>query len=139
VATGEHACNRVMFKQLLQAHAVDIVQPDLTRLGGVNEALAVCLLAKKLGQQTIDGGIPVCFHAGGVGLCEISQHLSFWDYISVSGKQEGRVLEYVDHLHEHFKSPVIISQTGHYVLPTQPGSSLEMKSDSLNAHEFHDN
>ena len=100
VATGEHCANRVMFKQLLQAKAIDFCQIDSCRLGGVNENLAVMLMAAKF-------GVPVCPHAGGVGLCEYVQHLSMFDYIAVSGTMDGRVIEYVDHLHEHFEDPVV--------------------------------
>jgi L-fuconate dehydratase len=99
VATGEHVANRVVFKQLLQADAVDIVQIDAARVAGVNENLAVLLLAARR-------GIPICPHAGGVGLCEMVQHLSMFDYVAVSGTWEDRVIEHVDHLHEHFVTPV---------------------------------
>ena len=99
VATGEHCHNRVMFKQLLQADAIGFCQIDACRLGGVNEVLAVLLLAAKF-------GVPVCPHAGGVGLCEYVQHLAMFDYVAVSGSLDGRVVEYVDHLHEHFVDPV---------------------------------
>ena len=101
VATGEHCANRIVFKQLLQARAIDFCQIDSCRLGGVNENLAVILMAAKF-------GVPVCPHAGGVGLCEYVQHLSMFDYIAVSGTMEGRVIEYVDHLHEHFEDPVVV-------------------------------
>src|SRR5205823_12339311 len=101
IATGEHAANPVMFKQLLQAAAVDIVQIDACRVGGVNENIAILLLAAKF-------GVPVCPHAGGVGLCELVQHLSMFDYLAVSGSLEGRMVEYVDHLHEHFVEPVTL-------------------------------
>ena len=101
VATGEHCANRVIFKQLLQAHAISFCQIDSCRLGGVNENLAVILMAAKF-------GVPVCPHAGGVGLCELVQHLSMFDYIAVSGTLDGRVTEFVDHLHEHFVDPVVI-------------------------------
>src|SRR5438045_7020830 len=109
VATGEHCQNRVMFKQLLQADAIGICQIDSARLGGVNEVLAVLLLAAKF-------GVPVCPHAGGVGLCEYVQHLSAIDYIAISGSLDGRMIEYVDHLHEHFLDPVVI-RDAHYVRP----------------------
>ncbi len=128
VATGEHCHNRVMFKQLMQAGAIRFCQLDAARLGGVNEALAVLLLAAKF-------GIPVCPHAGGVGLCEYVQHLSIFDYIAVSGSTENRVIEYVDHLHEHFLDPVTM-RDGHYLPPTKPGYSIEMKRDSLARYEF---
>jgi len=127
-ATGEHGMNRVLFKQLLQADAIQFCQIDACRLGGVNEVLAVLLLAAKF-------SIPVCPHAGGVGLCEHVQHLSFFDYIAVSGSTENRVIEYVDHLHEHFVDPVTV-RNGAYLLPTLPGYSTEMKRVSLDAHEF---
>jgi L-fuconate dehydratase len=123
VATGEHAQNRVIFKQLLQADAIAFCQIDSCRLGGVNEVLAVLLMAAK-------AGVPVCPHAGGVGLCEYVQHLSIFDYIAVSGSLEGRVVEYVDHLHEHFVDPVVID-AGRYRAPLAPGYSIEMKASSL--------
>ena len=99
VATGEHVQNRVVFKQLLQAGAVDVLQLDAARVAGVNENVAILLLAAKF-------GVPVCPHAGGVGLCELVQHLSMFDYVAVSGSMDDRVIEYVDHLHEHFADPV---------------------------------
>jgi len=123
VATGEHVHNRVMFKQLLQAEAIDFCQVDSCRLGGVNEVLAVLLLAAKF-------GVPVCPHAGGVGLCEYVQHLAIFDYIAVSGSLEGRTCEFVDHLHEHFVHPVRLAR-GRYLPPTEPGYSGEIKPDSL--------
>jgi len=128
VATGEHVQNRIMFKQLLQAGAIGFCQIDACRLGGVNEALAVLLLAAKF-------GIPVCPHAGGVGLCEYVQHLSIFDYIAVSASLEDRIVEYVDHLHEHFVHPVVI-RDGRYMPPTAPGYSIEMKRESLDRYEF---
>lgn len=128
VATGEHTPNRVVFKQLLQAEAIDILQIDAARVGGVNENVAILLLAAKF-------GVPVCPHAGGVGLCEMVQHLSMFDYVAVSGKTEGRVIEYVDHLHEHFIDPVRIHR-GHYVPPTRPGLSAEMHPASLREFTF---
>ena len=128
VATGEMCQNRILFKQFLQADAIDFVQIDSSRLGGVNEVLAVLLLAAKFDK-------PVCPHAGGVGLCEYVQHLSLIDYICVSGALENRVLEYVDHLHEHFVTPVQI-ENGCYMPPTAPGYSIEMKPESLARHEF---
>ena len=127
-ATGEHGMNRVLFKQLFQADAIDFCQIDACRLGGVNEVLAVLLMAKKF-------GVPVCPHAGGVGLCEYVQHLSIFDYIAVSASLENRILEYVDHLHEHFVDPVVIKD-GRYVPPTAPGYSIEMRPESLDEHEF---
>jgi L-fuconate dehydratase len=123
VATGEHCHNRVMFKQLLQASAIGFCQIDACRLGGVNEVLAVLLMAAKF-------DVPVCPHAGGVGLCEYVQHLSMFDFIAVSGSMEGRVIEYVDHLHEHFVDPVRI-QGGRYLVPEAPGYSITMRPESL--------
>jgi len=130
VATGEHCPNRVMFKQLMQARAIDFCQIDSCRLGGVNENLAVILMAAKF-------GIPVCPHAGGVGLCEYVQHLSMFDYIAVAGTMEGRVIEYVDHLHEHFEDPVVVSR-GRYLPPTRPGYSIAIREESRLAHRFPD-
>src|SRR5688572_3066218 len=128
VATGEHCHSRVMFKQLLQAGAIRFCQIDSCRLGGVNEVLAVMLMAAKF-------GVPVCPHAGGVGLCEYVQHLSIFDFIAVSGSLENRVVEYVDHLHEHFVDPVVI-QNGRYVPPSAPGYSIEMKRESIRTYAF---
>jgi L-fuconate dehydratase len=128
VATGEHCQNRVIFKQLMQANAIHFCQIDSCRLGGVNEILTVYLMAKQF-------GIPVCPHAGGVGLCEYVQHLQLWDYISVSASMEDRVVEYVDHLHEHFIDPVVIKH-GRYMPPKMPGYSIEMKPASLDEYEF---
>jgi L-fuconate dehydratase len=128
VATGEACQNRVIFKQLLQANAIRFCQIDSCRLGSVNEVLAVLLMAAKF-------GVPVCPHAGGVGLCELAQHLAVIDYICVSGSLENRVLEYVDHLHEHFVHPVAIRR-GSYVVPTSPGYSVQMHPASLDAHEY---
>ncbi|MFJ8625060.1 enolase C-terminal domain-like protein [Kitasatospora sp. NPDC093550] len=130
VATGEHVANRVVFKQLLQAGAVDIVQIDSARVGGVNENLAILLLAAKF-------GVPVCPHAGGVGLCEMVQHLSMFDYVAVSGTTEDRVIEYVDHLHEHFVDPVRVSG-GRYLAPTLPGLSAQMLPGSLKEYTYPD-
>jgi L-fuconate dehydratase len=130
VATGEHAANRVMFKQLLQAGAVDVVQIDACRVAGVPENVAILLLAAKF-------GVPVCPHAGGVGLCELVQHLAFFDYVAVSGSWDDRVIEYVDHLHEHFVDPVVISN-GRYLAPSAPGFSAEIKPQSLVDHRFPD-
>ncbi|WP_109003946.1 L-fuconate dehydratase [Streptomyces rishiriensis] len=130
VATGEHIANRVVFKQLLQAGAVDIVQIDSARVGGVNENIAILLLAAKF-------GVPVCPHAGGVGLCEMVQHLSMFDYVAVSGTTEDRVIEYVDHLHEHFVDPVRIVE-GHYLAPTLPGLSAQMHPESLKEYTYPD-
>src|SRR2546421_530154 len=123
VATGEHCQNRVVFKQLLQANAISFCQIDSCRLGGVNEVLAVLLMAAKF-------GVPVCPHAGGVGLCEYVQHLAIFDYIAVSASLDDRIVEYVDHLHEHFVFPVVM-KSGCYVPPLDPGYSIEMKPESL--------
>ncbi|WP_407553980.1 enolase C-terminal domain-like protein [Streptomyces sp. Pv4-95] len=130
VATGEHVANRVVFKQLLQAGAVDFVQIDAARVAGVNENLAILLLAAKF-------GVPVCPHAGGVGLCELVQHLAMFDYVAVSGSRENRVIEYVDHLHEHFTDPVVVEQ-GRYRAPTAPGFSARIKPESVAAHSYPD-
>ncbi|MFF3177297.1 L-fuconate dehydratase [Streptomyces sp. SID11233] len=128
VATGEHVANRVVFKQLLQAGAVDFVQIDAARVAGVNENLAILLLAAKY-------GVPVCPHAGGVGLCELVQHLSMFDYVAVSGTWEDRVIEYVDHLHEHFADPTVI-ESGRYRAPASPGFSARMLPESIAAHRY---
>jgi L-fuconate dehydratase len=130
VATGEHVHNRVMFKQLLQAEAISVCQIDSCRLGGVNEVLAVLLMAAEF-------GVPVCPHAGGVGLCELVQHLSIVDYVCVSGSLDGRMIEYVDHLHEHFLDPVVI-RDARYVVPSMPGYSAEMRPESLARYRFPD-
>ena len=130
VATGEHCANRVIFKQLLQASAIRFCQIDSCRLGGVNENLAVMLMAAKF-------GVPVCPHAGGVGLCEMVQHLSMFDYIAITGTMENRVAEFVDHLHEHFVDPVAIRRA-RYVAPTRPGYSTEIKPASRAVHRFPD-
>ncbi|MGW1913388.1 L-fuconate dehydratase [Streptomyces sp. NPDC002076] len=130
VATGEHVANRVVFKQLLQAGAVDIVQIDSARVGGVNENIAILLLAAKF-------GVPVCPHAGGVGLCEMVQHLSMFDYVAVSGTVEDRVIEYVDHLHEHFVDPVRIAG-GRYLAPELPGLGAQMHPESLKEYAYPD-
>ena len=119
VATGEHVQNRVIFKQLFQAQAIDVCQLDACRIGGVNEAIAVLLLAAKF-------GIPVCPHAGGVGLCEYVQHLAFFDYIAVSGSLDDRVVEWVDHLHEHFRDPAVVARRPLRRRRTAPGYSIEM-------------
>jgi L-fuconate dehydratase len=123
VATGEHVANRIMFKQLLQADAVDFVQLDACRVAGVNENVAILLLAAAFGK-------PVCPHAGGVGLCEAVQHLSFFDYVAVSGSLDDRVIEYVDHLHDHFTDPVVVER-GAYRAPAAPGFSTRMRPESL--------
>ena len=128
VATGEHCQNRVMFKQLLQARAISFCQIDSCRLGGVNEVVAVLLLAAKF-------GVPVCPHAGGVGLCEYVQHESIFDYICVSGSLEGRVTEFVDHLHDHFIDPCVVRR-GRYLAPSAAGTSVTMKAESIVDHTF---
>lgn len=128
IATGEHCHNRVMFKQFLQAKALDVVQLDSCRVGGVNENLAILLLATKF-------NIPVCPHAGGVGLCEYVQHLSIFDFLSVSTSMENRVIEFVDHLHEHFVTPVHI-RDGHYQVPTELGYSIEIREESLDRFAY---
>jgi L-fuconate dehydratase len=128
VATGEMCQNRVLFKQFIMRGAIDVVQIDACRIGGVNEILTVLLMAAKY-------GLPVCPHAGGVGLCEYVQHLSMIDYVCVSGTREGRVIEYVDHLHEHFVDPCVI-QGAAYMPPTAPGFSITMKAESLRRYEF---
>ena len=130
VATGEHCHNRIMFKQLMQLDAIRFCQIDACRLGGVNEVLAVLLLAARF-------GIPVCPHAGGVGLCEYVQHLAIVDYVCVSASLENRIVEYVDHLHEHFLDPVVI-RDGRYVPPTAPGYSITMRPESLREYAFPD-
>lgn len=130
VATGEHCHNAVMFKQLLQARAIGFCQLDACRLAGVNEAVAVLLLAAA-------HGVPVCPHAGGVGLCELVQHLSMFDFIAVSGSLTDRVVEYVDHLHEHFVDPVRMTGAA-YAVPTAPGYSAEIKAESLRDYTFPD-
>lgn len=130
IATGEHCHNRVMFKQLLQANAIDVCQIDSCRLAGVNENLAVILMAAKF-------NIPVCPHAGGVGLCEYVQHLSVFDYLRASASLENRVTEYVDHLHEHFADPVRI-RNAHYMLPEKPGYSAEIFPETLRDYAYPD-
>ncbi|KAF1711570.1 L-fuconate dehydratase [Pseudoxanthomonas sacheonensis] len=128
VSTGEHTQNRVVFKQLLQAQAVDLIQIDAARVGGVNENLAILLLAAKF-------GIRVFPHAGGVGLCELVQHLAMADFIAISGSMEDRAIEFVDHLHEHFVEPVTIRH-GRYLAPALPGFSAEMHVDSVRRHLY---
>ncbi len=130
VATGEHCANRVIFKQLFQANAIGYCQIDSCRLGGVNENLAVMLMAAKF-------GVPVCPHAGGVGLCEMVQHLSMFDYLGISGTMDGRVTEFVDHLHEHFVDPVVI-KGARYVPPSRPGYGTEIKAAARAVHRFPD-
>ncbi len=128
IATGEHGMNRVLFKQLLQAEAASIVQIDSTRVAGVNENLAILLLAAKF-------GVPVCPHAGGVGLCEAVQHFSMVDFVAVSGSAEGRMIEYTKHLHEHFVAPVEV-HGGRYRAPLTPGTGMEMLPASLAGNLF---
>jgi L-fuconate dehydratase len=128
VVTGEHCHNRIMFKQFLQAGAIDAVQIDACRLGGVNEVLAVLLLAAAF-------DTPVCPHAGGVGLCEYVQHLSFFDAAAVASGPEGRMIEHAAHLHEHFLDPIRIAN-GRYMAPRMPGFSVEMKPESRAAYAF---
>ena len=128
VATGEHMANRIMFKQFLQAEALQVLQIDATRVGGVNENIAILLLAAKF-------GVPVCPHAGGVGLCEAVQHLSMFDFVAVTGSREGRVIEFVDHLHEHFSTPVDV-RGGAYHAPTAPGAGTEMLAASRARYSF---
>jgi len=130
VATGEHGMNRVLFKQLFQAEAIDFCQLDSARLASINEIVAVYLMAKKF-------GVPVCPHAGGVGLCELVQHLSVFDYVAVSATTENRVTEFVDHLHEHFTDPCIV-ENGAYRLPSNPGYSAEMFADSVAEYAYPD-
>ena len=128
VATGENAHGRVMFKQFLQVGGMDIVQADACRVAGVNEVLSVLLLAAVFDK-------PVCPHAGGVGLCEYVQHLAAFDYLALSGTLDGRVVEYVDHLHEHFVDPVRV-RDGRYLLPEQPGYSIELTAEAISRHTY---
>ncbi|MDM8084806.1 L-fuconate dehydratase [Cellulomonas cellasea] len=130
VATGEHCHNRVMFKQFMQAGAMDFCQLDAGRLASLNEIVAVLLLAAKF-------DVPVCPHAGGVGLCEMVQHVSALDFVAVSGTREGRVTEFVDHLHEHFTDPCIVRDAA-YVLPSLPGYSTEMHAASVAEFRYPD-
>jgi L-fuconate dehydratase len=130
VATGEHVQNRVVFKQLLQANAISVLQLDAARVGGVNENIAILLLAAKF-------GVPVCPHAGGVGLCELVRHLSMFDYVAVSGADEGRAIEWVDHLHEHFTDPAVV-RGGRYAAPDQPGFSARIRDESLARYAYPD-
>ncbi|MEV7094853.1 enolase C-terminal domain-like protein [Amycolatopsis sp. NPDC051045] len=130
VATGEHTHNAVMFKQLLQAEAIDVLQLDASRVAGVTENIAILLLAAKF-------GVPVCPHAGGVGLCEMVQHLSMFDFVAVSGTRQDRVIEYVDHLHEHFVDPVRIER-GRYLAPSEPGLGARLHAESVARHRFPD-
>ena len=128
IATGEHVANRVMFKQLLQAGSIDIMQIDACRVAGVNENIANLLLAAKF-------GVPVCPHAGGVGLCEIVQHLSMFDYVALSGTTQDRRIEWIDHLHEHFAAPAVVVN-GSYRPPETPGASTEIRPESLAEYSF---
>ena len=128
VATGEMCQNRIIFKQLIMRGAIDVVQIDSCRMGGLNEVLAVMLMAAKY-------GLKVCPHAGGVGLCEYVQHMSMIDYLCIVGTREGRVIEFVDHLHEHFLDPCVIRDAA-YMPPSMPGFSIEMKSASLEQYRF---
>ncbi|MFF2370276.1 enolase C-terminal domain-like protein [Agromyces sp. NPDC058110] len=128
VATGEHVANRVVFKQLLQAGGMAVMQIDATRVGGVNENIANLLLAAKF-------GVPVCPHAGGVGLCEAVQHLSMFDYVAVSTTMDGRMIEFVDHLHEHFTVPVVVER-GRYLAPVAPGAGTEMHASSIEEYAW---
>jgi len=128
VATGEHVANRVIFKQLLQAEAMDVMQIDACRVAGVNENLANLLLAAKF-------GVRVCPHAGGVGLCEIVQHLSMFDYVALTGTTDGRMIEWIDHLHEHFVNPAVVA-AGRYQVPTAPGASTRIRPESLADFSF---
>ncbi|HEU5472310.1 MAG TPA: L-fuconate dehydratase [Actinophytocola sp.] len=130
VATGEHVQNRVVFKQLLQTGAISYLQLDAARVAGVNENVAILLLAAKF-------GVPVCPHAGGVGLCELVQHLAMFDYVAVSGSLTDRVIEYVDHLHEHFVDPVVV-RAGRYVTPTNPGFSATMRAETIAEYSYPD-
>jgi L-fuconate dehydratase len=128
VATGEHLANRVLAKQFLASGAVQVLQMDATRVGGLNENVAILLLAAQ-------AGVPVCPHAGGVGLCELVQHLAMLDFVAVSGSQDGRLIEWADHLHEHFVDPAVV-RDGRYVAPTGPGTGARIRRESLVAHEF---
>lgn len=130
IAAGEHVANRVVFKQLLQTDAISFVQLDAARVGGVNENVAILLLAARF-------GVPVCPHAGGVGLCELVQHLAMFDFVAVSGTQDERAIEYVDHLHEHFVHPAVI-RDAHYIAPLEPGFSAEIRAESRDAYSYPD-
>lgn len=130
VATGEHVANRVIFKQLFQTDAIDVCQIDACRVAGVNEVLSIILMAAKF-------GVPVCPHAGGLGLCEYVQHLAIFDFVAVSGELDNRVIEWVDHLHEHFRHPALLEH-GRYLVPREPGYSIEMLPSSLERYAFPD-
>lgn len=131
VATGEHGGGRVMFKQFLQAGALQVLQIDATRVAGINENIAILLLAAKF-------GVPVCPHAGGIGLCEAVQHLSMFDFVAVSGAMEGRMIEHVDHLHEHMEIPVDVAR-GRYRAPQTPGSGMQLKASSIAGYAWRSN
>jgi L-fuconate dehydratase len=128
VATGEHVQNRIVFKQLLQAEALSVLQIDAARVAGVNENVAILLLAAKF-------GVPVCPHAGGVGLCEAVQHLAMFDYVALSGSKEDRMIEFVDHLHEHFAVPVTV-HSGRYWPPSEPGGGSEILPGTITSHTY---
>jgi len=128
IATGEHVANRVVFKQLLQAGAIDVMQIDACRVAGINENLANMLLAAKF-------GVPVCPHAGGVGLCELVQHLAMFDYVALSGTNDGRMIEWIDHLHEHFVDPAVVTG-GRYRAPTSPGASTRLRPESVTEFSY---
>lgn len=128
VATGEMICNRVMFKQFMQAGAMDYCQIDSARIGGINEILAVYLMAKKF-------NIKVCPHAGGVGLCEMVQHLQMWDFVSLSGTKKRRFIEYVDQQHEQFVNPVKV-ENAHYMAPDTSGYNTELKDEAIQEFEY---
>jgi L-fuconate dehydratase len=128
VATGEMASNRMIFKQLLQSNAISVMQIDATRVAGVNENLANILMAAKF-------GIPVCPHAGGVGLCEMVQHMAMFDAVAVTGHHSKRIVEYVDHLHNHFVVPTNVVN-GYYIAPTEPGAGAEMFQASIDEFLF---
>lgn len=128
IAMGEHCHNRVMFKQFIQSHAIDVCQIDSCRVAGVNEVISIMLMVAKY-------DIPVCPHAGGVGLCEYVQHLSMIDYVCISGTMQNRVIEYVDHLHNHFVDPVVI-RNARYMPPSKPGYSVKIKEQSKKDYTF---
>ncbi len=128
VATGEHVHNRIMVKQFLQAGAISFLQIDATRVAGVNENIAMIAMAAKF-------GVPVCPHAGGAGLCEMVQHLAMFDAVSVTGHHPSRVVEFVDHLHEHFVVPTVVRK-GHYIAPLEAGAGAEMKADSISDYLY---
>jgi len=129
VATGEMCANRIMFKQFLQCNALQFCQIDSARIGGINEILSVYFMAKKF-------NVKVCPHAGGVGLCEMVQHLQMWDYVSLSGTKYGRYIEYVDQQHDQFISPARVNNNAHYIAPTNAGYSTELKSDAIEMFKY---